>query len=728
MISLDTETTGVDLYHAARPFFVTVCHENDEQEWWEWEVNPLTRQPKIPPADVVAIRELLKRQGSWAKFDPETAERHAMVLQNAKFDVTALASIGINDWPWGITRDTLIAGHLLGTNLKHDLTSMCVQYLGVDIEPYEVALEEACREARSIARRQLPEWRIAKEGMDGAPSVKASASGEKDKCWKNDMWLPRALVLHWQKVGDPRARQMMPNGKSTTDHPWLTVLRDYSNADSWSTLKLWRKMYQELQKKGLWKIFLQHMHLPRVANEMQANGVTVIGDYTEKTIGDYQAYIKDAEDELACMALGYGHELKLAKGASINTNMREFFYECLQLPPVYNAKSKGPSLDKDVMQHYLATTEDTPHDFLKLLLDKRKRDTDLQYMEGYCRYWLPMYLDGCEGEGYKIPGFYRIHPNLNPVGTDHLRWSSNGPNLQNVGKQEDECEHCEGVGCPRCKGTGKSRLSVKRCFGPGPGREWWTMDYEQIERRIPPYECKEEKMVAVFEKPNTPPYWGNLYYLTASVLYPNEFFPRSEEKLRFKKECPRLYKQAKFFDLAKQYGAGRNKGDTLSKVKNSYDLIDNNFPKLARLQAHYLSTAKKLGYVETIPDKNVDPTKGYPILASRTEDGYVLSTTPFNYHISGTACWCKNKALVRCSSQLARWRLGQNGDRFDGRMILEIHDELLFDFPRGKTMEDNLPRALVLKYLMEKSGEDIGIPCPVSVEFHSNNYAEGVTV
>jgi len=74
------------------------------------------------------------------------------------------------------------------------------------------------------------------------------------------------------------------------------------------------------------------------------------------------------------------------------------------------------------------------------------------------------------------------------------------------------------------------------------------MDFRSIERRIPPYECGEAEDDKCIREGGRTALWGSLYYLTASVLYSDEFWSRSKERDRFKKECPRLYKQAKFFD------------------------------------------------------------------------------------------------------------------------------------------------------------------------------------
>ncbi len=269
-------------------------------------------------------------------------------------------------------------------------------------------------------------------------------------------------------------------------------------------------------------------------------------------------------------------------------------------------------------------------------------------------------------------------------------------------------------------------LSARNCFGPAPGREWWSLDFESIEKRIPAYECMEPALVEIFENPNSPPYWGSDHNLLCSLLWPQLYNPIAHIKGEFKKRYINEYKRGKNTNFAKQYGAGKRKVDTTAGVRGAYDLIDRGMPLLAELQAKYLRLAKKTGVVETLPDRSIDPTRGYPILASRTEDGSVLSTTPFNYHVSGTACWCKNTALIRCSAQCTEWR----AFGFDAHIPLEIHDEILFDFPRGQTIQSNLPKALILKELMEQSGRDLvpSIPTPVSVEYHAKSWAEGVVV
>lgn len=453
-IAIDTECTGLDLAHGAMPFLVTVCEETPEGgllHFWEWDVDPLTRKVDVPPEDVVEIAELL-----------EAADD--VFLHNSKFDARALARIGIQ-LPWEKVQDTFIMGHLLASNHPRNLTDMAVNYLQVDISHFEEDIEGIVKVARGIARLRYPEWQIAREGMEGLPSIKTSSGRDEDKPWKNDMWLPRALI----KANCP---QYIP------EH-WGVSCSQYANADSEVTLYLGIQLLQLIEERKLTKIYQHRRHLPRVAEEMESYGVSAIGEFTDQTILAYEEYVAEASAAMQCIADSYGHELELASGPALNDNMRDFIYgamkascakcgyqkrvkhwnneeperycpKCLKgsrkvapsgevltvthkpnlgLYIIQGKKSGNASLDKDAMDEYLSTLDGDAFTFIELLINKRKHDTDLGYMQSYRRFWVP--IPGA-------PGYNRLHPSLNPCGTDHLRWASNSPNLQNVAKQEGE--------------------------------------------------------------------------------------------------------------------------------------------------------------------------------------------------------------------------------------------------------------------------------------------------
>ena len=204
-------------------------------------------------------------------------------------------------------------------------------------------------------------------------------------------------------------------------------------------------------------------------------------------------------------------------------------------------------------------------------------------------------------------------------------------------------------------------------------------------------------------------------------MYPKEFWPLADKKGEFKERYKAtLYQWDKNGGFALQYGAQREKTDATFRVKGAFDALNAQLPKIAELRGRYTALGNRHGYVETIPDKTVDPKRGYPMHLERY-GGRVSPTEPFSYHVQGTACWAKNKALVRCDNQLRKWR----ASGFDGHIILEVHDELVFDFPAGTCAKEPW-RIRKIKELMELSGSDFVIPMPLTVSpsFHPVTWAK----
>jgi len=686
-ISIDTETTGTDLYHGAKPFFVTTCDEEGNQQWWEWDVDPLTREPIIPYADIKELRLAFSFAGEF-------------VFQNAKFDVTALNSIGRFDWPWNRTHDTIYSGHLLATSHPHDLTSMVSEYLGDNIEPYEKKLEEAVKECRQYCRLHLgvepmvspdgevfgePRWRIAAKNLPDMPSAK-------EKTWKYDSWLPRALAKHLNK---PK------------DHYWWTVLSEYANADSFYTVELWKAHCQELRERKLWRIYDNSRRLLPIVHGMEKHGVTADGVEARKLRKLY----REEGDRLGrlCVNLAseYGYFLQLPKSGN-NKSLVDFIFNVMRLPPAGETESGKPSLDKSALDIYTDTLEKggKPEVFIKSLRGKRGYDTACNYLDNYERYWLP---NG-------TPGWYVLHPSVNPHDTKTLRFSFSHPNSANISKQE--------------------QANLRQMFGPMPGREWYSGDGENLELRIPAFEAGEEEAIDLFMHPERPPYFGSFHLLVFATFYPKLFAKHGIDcKTLFEAT---YYQWTKNFDFAVIYGCQEETGDRTAHLRGAFRMFRDRLPAIARLADRQIEFAEKHGYVETIPSKFVDPERGYPILCQRTHWGKVMPTTPLNYHVSGSAMQWMRSGMIKCQDQLDAWH-DESG--FDGRIAMQVHDELVFDFPAGKMspvdemnkkskfrLGSNLWRVRALRDIMQTCGDDIGIPTPVALEWHPKNWAKGVKI
>jgi DNA polymerase I-like protein with 3'-5' exonuclease and polymerase domains len=595
-----------------------------------------------------------------------------LILQNPKFDYLALrllfqdAKMKLR-WDWSKVKDTLLAGHLLASNHPHDLTSMAMEYLSADVQLYEDVMEVAVKEAKRAAPK---DWRLAKRGLPEMPSAK-------DSVWKFDAWLPRAL-----------AREL----KLPEDHPWRTVTADYANSDSATTLALWKVQKRLIAERKLKKIYALRLKLLPAIEKVEWRGMTV----SKARFDELYARLNEeaAEFHDKCMALA-DHEIDSLPVNGCSNALKHVLFERFKLKSPKKTPKGHPSTDKFVLDHWLATLPERSKAllFVRSLRGYRRRKTAIGFLESYKTYWIPT----------SNPDIMVIYSSLNPTGTDTLRFSSERPNEQQISKQTD--------------------VNLRYIFGPALGREWYSMDASNIELRIPAYEAGEKSMVELFEHPDRPPYYGSNHLLFFDILHPDLFAKHGKD---VKKEyASTWYGWTKNGDFAIQYGAVAESGtaDRAYHVLGAQARIESHLAEIKKLSQQMIKRAESSGGVETIPDKTVDPERGYPLLCTRSRWGGITPTVPLSYHVQGTAMWWMSKAMIRCQEYLDRYNATHPScDHI--YMIAQIHDELLFDFP----VDANRDVVLKLKRLMEQGGHDIGVPTPVNVEYHPACWAEGETV
>lgn len=690
IISLDCETVGLDIYHgSAKPFLVTTMTEKEELTFWEWDVCPITREPEIPKKDLLEIRDVIQ-------------DADELVLQNGIYDGSVLIWYfdyrGIPFyWDWSKVRDPLYAGHLLASNEPHDLTTLGIRCLGYNIEKYEKDLETAVKACRRLtANREFiernGEWKIAKAGYPDMPSIK-------EKSWQADFWLPRAVAK---------------TEKYPKNDPHWTVTSSYANVDSSVTLPIWKVQEQEIKERDLWEIYLERLKLLPIVFDMQSRGVTINQRRAQELIDGFR---EDSEHSgLICTSIAesYDYELHLPKSGN-NKSLTEFIPKIVP-KEVYNrmplTEGNNPSLNKTALEFL---TESLPPrskalTFFQELRAKRKKDTGISYLEGYERFWVPLIGGGESDESF----YWRLlHPRLNPTGQVTLRWSSSAPNEQNISKQED--------------------ANLRYAFGPAPGREWWSLDAKNIELRIPAYESGEKDLIDLFERADEPPYYGSEHILNFSVVYP-DIWEAAVKKVGIEKAGPYVkkfyastyYQWCKNGDFAVGYGAIDRPEGTADKAFHrvgSHARLKERFAKKEILNQYYIKQAEKYGYVETLPDRTVNPKRGYPLLCTRTKWGGVKPTVPLNYHVQSTAMWVMARMMVKVKKyldQLSR----KTGEVY--RIVLQIHDEVVVDLPQ-KPDKENLGIVLEIKKLMDSIGDDLipAIPLPVGIEYHPHNWKDG---
>ncbi len=485
-------------------------------------------------------------------------------------------------------------------------------------------------------------------------------------------------------------------------------------------------MDRKLKSQDRCAIHKARMKLVRVIYDMKHWGISTNDERREELYSRFEMESQEFNEACINIAHLYNYDLIMPKGGN-NASLRTFVFGPLGVQPGRRSDQTGePSLDKDALDEFVlrAAPNSKQRRFLTALNGKRKRDTALTYLDGYKRFMVPyldddrkleMCFDKSNFTFADFDGWHKLHPNLNPTGTNTLRFSSSNPNEQNFSKKEG--------------------FNLRYAFGPAPGREWWAFDARNIELILAAYEAQDETMIELFERPNDPPYYGSNHIMVFHLLHPDKWQQGLDEvgeegvgNWCKKKYASTWYQWVKQGNFAVQFGAqdkanGEGTADLAYNVPHAHSKVKEKFWKQEKLSQKYVKMANDLGYVETLPDKTVDPKKGYPILSSRTSWGKVEPTKPFSHHIQGSVGWWMSKAMIRCHEQLREWN-EKEGNLY--WMIAQVHDELVFDFPKG----GNWDKVTRIKELMEMGGSDFEcgdikrMPTPVSISYHPENYSE----
>jgi len=805
LFALDTETTGLDLRHGCRPFFVSVMDEQGSLRFWEWDVNPYTRNvgcyvngaslttkngrgysspPKKGCKTLNYPLDLLEEspygKHTFLKILPQNdieelsklLLENDFVLHNTRFDARALELAGFPRMALHTVHDTLIASHCLVSNESHKLKDLSLQYLDINDDDQK-ALRDAVNEARRIGRSL--DWAIAEDG--GHPHFPAQKKAPKDGWWVYDMWLPRAVAKYrWEVEGDPH---FAPAGSEDSggvnsdgspievgydSHPWWTVLRTYALRDVERTYPLWLLQEEALKKEHLWSVYLERRKLLESTYELESSGVTISLTRLKELTTKLQTESQNMA--VKCYKIAKAANPKI-KELNLNSpkQLTGILYGNLGVKPVKlttaginNVKARVErqptdySTAADALQTVLERLHESypkpylppkkrqaAYDFVWNLLGYRAREKSLDYLEEYHVRSIPLSIAGCgttaiprasKSKSAKVrkvlqPEFAAIYPSFNPTGSDTLRFSSSNPNAQNIGKGN--------------KRKDDPVPSLRSVFGPAPGREWYSIDYSNIELRIFAYQSGDQSLIDAYEQGFA------VHCIFAKLLFEKEYkecereveaklskdlkscdskaaaagmVRKLTEKLFKDKYETNLYQWTKNGNFGLIYGAGRAKADATYHRPGAYDLIRERMPMIDEFMDSKNREAKRYGYITTLG--------GYRLWVPASEPHVAV-----NYFVQGSAGWCMVLAINRVHSYLSQLNdeLRQSGELVDRdrgyQMIMTIHDELDFDFPKH---ERNHRVISDIACLMEQSGRDIGVPTPVEVECHPDNWSVGEKV
>jgi DNA polymerase-1 len=236
----------------------------------------------------------------------------------------------------------------------------------------------------------------------------------------------------------------------------------------------------------------------------------------------------------------------------------------------------------------------------------------------------------------------RIHTTFLQAGAQTGRLASTNPNMQNV---------------PIRTPLGRE---IRGCFEAEEGWLLVSADYSQIELRVLAHAACEPVLEEIFERDE------DVHTATASQVF--EVAPEAID--------PGMRSKAKMINYGivyglSDYGLADRLNIPLEEAKAFIDAYLERFPRVAAFMAETIERAKEEGHVKTLWGRR----RQIPELRARNYQVRTLGERlAVNTVIQGTAADIIKLAMVRCHHAL-----GEGG--FRTRLILTIHDELLFEAP-----------------------------------------------
>jgi len=269
----------------------------------------------------------------------------------------------------------------------------------------------------------------------------------------------------------------------------------------------------------------------------------------------------------------------------------------------------------------------------------------------------------------------RVHTTYEQTGTATGRLSSRDPNLQNIPSRSEW------------------GLAVKRAFVSDNGYTLLACDYSQIELRIAASLSKDKKMIEIFER-------GEDFHTATAALV---------NKISLDKVTPDMRRDAKVVNFGILFGMGSNAlaantGMTRDEAGAYIQAYFAAYAGLARWIEETKTSATKLGYVETIYGRRryVPAMQSRQFRALREAERIAV-----NAPIQGSEADIIKRAMLAIHHAFA--------ERNDVRLLLQVHDELVFELPENQCDE----LAPQLQKLMESAGE-LAVPIMVDLKIGHN--------
>jgi DNA polymerase I len=442
--------------------------------------------------------------------------------------------------------------------------------------------------------------------------------------------------------------------KVTFDCVEINKATEYAAEDADVTLRLWQVLKPRLAAERVLNVYeTLERPLLRVLARMERHGISVDRQVLSRLSGEFAQEAGGLEGEINRLA---GEPVNVGSPKQIG----DILFGKLGLPGGTRTKT-GQWATGARMLEDLA---DQGHKLPQKILDWRQ----VSKLKSTYTDALP---------GFVNPTTHRVHTSYALASTTTGRLSSSEPNLQNIPIRTEDGR------------------KIRRAFIAAPGLKLVSADYSQIELRLLAEIAAIEQLRKAFRD------GLDIHAMTASEMFgvPVKNMP-GEIRRRAKAINFGIIYGISAFGLANQLGIAREEAGAY--IRKYFE----RFPGIRDYMEETKAFAKKHGYVATLFGRKCH----YPdIAASNPSIRAFNERAAINARLQGTAADIIRRAMIRMDAALAKEKLA-------ARMLLQVHDELVFEVPEDE-VEKTLP--VVTQVMIDAPMPAVSLSVPLHVEAHA---------
>ncbi|WP_277971230.1 DNA polymerase I [Sphingomonas echinoides] len=402
----------------------------------------------------------------------------------------------------------------------------------------------------------------------------------------------------------------------------LVAATRYAAEDADVTLRLWRRFKPRLAAEGATRVYeMVDRPLAPVIAQMERHGIKVDRERLAQLSGEFSTQIGALEVDIHALAGG-------AFTIGSPKQLGDVLFERMGIKGGRKGKSGVYSTDVTELERIAADKDSPGKDIATKVLEWRQ----LSKLKS-------TYTDALQAQINPATG--RVHTSYSLTGAQTGRLSSTDPNLQNI---------------PIRTEIGRQ---IRDAFVAEPGNVLLAADYSQIELRLAAHMADVPQLRDAFAS------GADIHSLTAQELF--------GEVNRDTRGRAKTINFAILYGISRWGLAGRL-DVTADEAQAMIDRYFDRFPGIRNYIAQTTETVRANGYTTTLFGRKTH----FPRIASKIQhERQGAERAAINAPIQGTSADIIKRAMVRMGPALLEAGLT------NVRMLLQVHDELVFELPEG---------------------------------------------